>query len=299
MREVAAIIVTYNRKKLLKESIKSLLNQEKNELCDITVIDNASTDGTKLEIIDFIESNKIKYINIEKNLGGAGGFNFGIRSAIELGYKYIWLMDDDCIVSKDSLKELLIADKTLDGNYGFLSSVVLWKDGKICNMNKQKIRKNWYEKAEILKDGLLSTYYATFVSFFIKSEVVKQIGLPIKDFFIWGDDVEYTNRISEKYNCFIVGKSQVTHKTNNNEGSNIARDELSRINRYRYAYRNEMYIARKNGVKGFFRQIAKIGLHIFRVLFRNKNGHRLKKITIIIVNSFKGIFFNPPIEYIK
>lgn len=299
MKEVVAIVVTYNRKEFLKKSIKALLEQERAELCDILVVDNASTDGTRDEILELINSRKIIYANTGENLGGAGGFNYGVKEALKLGYKYMWLMDDDCIVYKDSLNELLIADKQLNGKYGFLSSVVLWRDGTVCKMNKQKITSNWFEQEELLKYGLLATYYATFVSFFIKRDIVQEIGLPIKEFFIWGDDVEYTNRISKKYNCFIVGKSQVLHDTKNNEGSNIARDEVSRLNRYKFAYRNEMYIARKNGVKGIVRQIAKICLHMFRVLAKNKNGHRLKKWSIILANSIKGIFFNPKIEIIK
>lgn len=299
MKDVATVIVTYNRKEFLKKCIEALLEQEKKEECDILVIDNASTDGTKEEMVKYTQSQQVIYINTGNNLGGAGGFNFGIKEAVKLGYKYIWLMDDDCIVHKDSLKELLEADKKLDGNYGFLSSVVLWKDGTTCKMNKQKIPNNWYEKAPLLKNSLLPTYHATFVSFFIKRDVIEEIGLPIKEFFIWGDDVEYTNRISKKYDCFIVGKSQVLHDTKNNEGSNIAKDELSRLNRYQYAYRNEMYIAKKNGLKGILRQIAKIGLHIYRVLAKNKNGHRIKKWSIILGNSIKGLFFNPKVEFIK
>ena len=37
---------------------------------------------------------------------------------------------------------------------------------------------------------------ATFVSLFIKAETIRKVGLPIKDFFIWSDDLEYTRRIS-------------------------------------------------------------------------------------------------------
>ena len=43
--DVIAIIVTYNRKELLKESIEALLQQTYKNF-DILVIDIASTDGT-------------------------------------------------------------------------------------------------------------------------------------------------------------------------------------------------------------------------------------------------------------
>ena len=138
MKEVVAIVVTYNRKEFLKKSIKALLEQERAELCDILVVDNASTDGTRDEILELINSRKIIYANTGENLGGAGGFNYGVKEALKLGYKYMWLMDDDCIVYKDSLNELLIADKQLNGKYGFLSSVVLWRDGTVCKIKNYK-----------------------------------------------------------------------------------------------------------------------------------------------------------------
>lgn len=297
MKKVAAVIVTYNRKELLKENIEALLEQNYSDF-DIFVIDNASTDGTKEYIYNFIQEEKIIYENTNKNIGGAGGFNFGLRKVTELGYEYAWIMDDDTIPKKDSLQKLVDADEILKGDYGFLSSIVLWKDGTPCKMNKQKLIKNWYEDAQYLSNGIIRTYYATFVSFFIKTDIIEKEGLPIKEFFIWGDDVEYTNRLSKKYKCYIVGNSQVLHKTNNNEGSNIAKDDIERVNRYKYAYRNEVYIARRNGLKGRCRQFAKICIHIARVITRSK-GHRLKKIGIILGSSIKGIVFNPRIEYTK
>lgn len=297
LNKVAIVVVTFNRKKLLKDNIEALMKLDYTN-SDIYVIDNSSTDGTKEYIQEYIDNKKLTYINTGKNLGGAGGFNFGIRKVVELGYDYIWIMDDDTIPYKDSLTQLLEADKVLEGNYGFLSSSVLWTNGEPCKMNKQKIEKKWYDNSEKLKYGIIRTYYATFVSFFIKAEIVKKLGLPIKDFFIWGDDVEYTDRISKVYPCYIVGKSQVEHRISNNEGSNIAKDSKERINRYKYAYRNEVYIAKRNGIRGMTRQFLKICLHIYRVLTQSKDN-KIKKINIIIISSIKGLFFNPKVEYVE
>ena len=122
---IVAVIVTYNRKKLLLECINSLLKQE-NISCDIIVIDNKSTDGTETAIKS-LASEKIRYINTGTNLGGAGGFNFGIKKAVEFGYDYVWLMDDDCIPKSTALFKLNEAGKKYK-NFGFLSSKVLWID---------------------------------------------------------------------------------------------------------------------------------------------------------------------------
>ena len=296
MKKTAIIVVTFNRKELLYKNIEALLAQTETDR-EILIIDNASTDGTHEHIAPFIESGAVQYFNTGKNLGGAGGFNFGMKEALKGGYPYIWLMDDDTIPAPDALKELMAADEILAGNYGFLSGMALWKDGSPCKMNKQKLIKDWYEEAHLLQHGLARCYHATFVSFFMRAEVAKEMGLPIKEFFIWGDDVEYSNRLHKKYPCYVAGRSIALHDTANNEGSNIAKDDAARIGRYKFAYRNEMFIAKQNGLKGLLRQSAKICLHMARVLVHGK--HKFKKWGVILGSSIRGIFFNPKIEYIE
>ena len=73
--KVIAVIVTYNRKELLKECIEELT---KNQEIDFMIIDNASTDGTA-DMVKNYTSDKLFYVNTGENLGGAGGFNFGIK----------------------------------------------------------------------------------------------------------------------------------------------------------------------------------------------------------------------------
>jgi GT2 family glycosyltransferase len=207
-KNVIAVIVTYNRKELLKECITALLNQ-KYKNCRILVVDNASTDGTKEHIADLLENERVIYKNTGSNLGGAGGFNFGMREAVQLGCDFVWVMDDDCIVHSDTLTTLLEVDKKLNGNYGFLASKVLWKDNSICKMNipRKTLTKNLTDLNNLQKITMSS-----FVSFFVKASIIKEVGLPIKEFFIWTDDWEYSRRISRKYDCYFVPNSIVTHK---------------------------------------------------------------------------------------
>lgn len=295
-KNVIAVVVTYNRKVLLKEAINALLNQKYKNF-KVLVIDNASTDGTKEYIKEELKNKNVIYENTGSNLGGAGGFNFGMKKAYEIGCDYMWLMDDDCIVQKDSLTKLFEAEEILNDDYGFLSSKVLWTDNSICNMNKQKYTRDYKKDKTLYEAGLYKTYHASFVSFFIKTKVVEDVGLPIKDFFIWGDDVEYSNRINKKYNNYVVDDSIVIHKTKTNVGSNIAIDIPERLGRYNYAYRNECVVARENGFKGKFRQFAKVNYNILKVLFMSKDN-RLKRIKIIINSSIKGMKFRPKIEYL-
>ena len=300
MNQVCAVVVTYNRLEMLKRCIAALKAQT--SPCDILVIDNASTDGTG----DYLAGNEdigfdksINYCCLDKNSGGAGGFNKGMREAVERGYDYIWLMDDDVIPYPDALEKLLESDNILSGRYGWLSSVPLWTDGKGCRMNKQKIDSAFYDNIDHLQQGLLRSNYATFVSLFMRRETIIKAGLPIKEFFIWGDDIEFTRRISVrmKIPCYIAGQSLVIHAMKENNGSNIATDEMSRLNRYNYAFRNENYLYRKEGIKGFMFYFAKCGQNLMLSLFKAKD-HRLKRAWIVLKQFFVGMSFNPEVEYL-
>lgn len=294
MSDTAAIVVTYNRKKLLKECITSLKNQT--QQVDIIIIDNMSTDGTVEMLKPFIDTQAIIYHSTGKNIGGAGGFYEGIKLAYKLGYKYFWLMDDDCIPRNNSLKQLKLADKKLNGNYGFICSKVLWTNGDICLMNIPKLSLS--VKVSDFNTSIVPIKIGTFVSFFTKRSVVEKIGLPIKEFFIWGDDVEYSQRISKLYPCYLVNDSIVIHKTKNNEGSNIALDDFERIDRYKLAYRNEMVLYREIGVKGCLYQFLRLNLHVMRVIFKSKD-HKILRLKTIIAGTKDGMKFHPKVKKVQ
>lgn len=293
--KVIAVIVTYNRKELLKESIEALINQ-KYENCKILVIDNNSTDGTKDYIKKFIEEEKIMYENTGENLGGAGGFAYGIKKACSIGCDYVWIMDDDCMVHEDTLEEFMKADEKLNGQYGFLSSKVLWKNKKICKMNIQ--RRTLLKNVRDFEKNIQPIAMASFVSLLIKTSIIEELGLPIKEFFIWTDDWEYTRRISKKYKCYLVNDSVVTHKSKNNMGADIVNDSKDRLNRYKYIYRNDVYLYRREGIKGWCYIFARNLYHIIRIIF-SKAENKKERIKVILNATKEGKKFNPPIEYVK
>lgn len=293
MKKIAAIIVTYNRKDLLAKCIEALISQE-NRDCDIIVVDNYSTDGTG-DTVRSKYKEDVLYYNTGANIGGAGGFNYGIKKAFDLGYKYFWLMDDDCIVEKDSLNNILAEAKRLKGRYGFLCSRVLWKDDSLCRMNIPKI--SYFKKIQETDTETTQVMMATFVSFFISRKIVEQVGLPIKDFFIWADDLEYSRRISRRYPCFYVYDSVVKHFCKSNIGSNLPRDDSSDLSRYSYAYRNEYYVYQREGMRGQIYYFIKRLFHKVKILFFS--NRKMEKIRLINNAVKEAKDFCPEIEYLK
>ena len=285
MKKVATIVVTYNRKKLLKENLDALLKQT-----------YCSTDGTYDDMKEYIKNNNIRYFNTGKNIGGAGGFNFGMKQLKNQGYDYCWLMDDDTIPNPDSLKSHIDVASKLKDDFSFLGSVVKWTDGNLCDMNIQGVSSNCIRNYKSLFNNLLTIDYCSFVSCFINLKSVYKVGLPIKEFFIYGDDMEYTKRLSTDKPGYLNPYSIVVHKMGTNKGINIVECEPNRIDRYFYNYRNLYYINKKYDKKNLKIFILKSHYLKFKILFKSNN--KFKRIRVISKGMKKGKKFNPNIEYL-
>lgn len=257
MEKTAAIVVTYNRKELLQECIASILAQTR-PVDRILIINNHSTDGTEklFEPGQPLYHEKNELHTMEENLGGAGGFYEGMRIASQQDYDQVWIMDDDSIPEPDALEELFNAKEALkDEQVGYLASAVFGPNGEAMNVPVINLKKSengyadWYRH---LDEGIVRIRHATFVSLLIPTDAIRRIGLPVTDYFIWGDDTEYTQRLGKYYgDGYFCGRSKVIHKRANTKNVSIfEEDNPARIRNYRYFYRNSLINAKKYNPPG-------------------------------------------------
>lgn len=292
--KVTAVVVTYNRVNLLKECIEALLNQDYQTM-DILIVDNNSNDGTK-EYIAQMESrhqDKIKPLYLNQNIGGAGGFHEGMKKAMEFQPDWLWMMDDDTIPEREALTELCRAAEILpDGNIGFLSSNVYGMKHECMNTPRMKFTQkgeNGYADWNIhLADSLVKVNSATFCSILISADAVKRTGLPLKEYFIWGDDTEYTLRLSRNYGQgWLVGKSLVLHKRENGQALSLKKEtNQGRIAVYYYYTRNYLINVRLY-YYGYLGALAKT-LHFYLIMLQilfGQSKYKWKKIGVL----WKGI----------
>lgn len=294
MNQTVAVVVTYNRKELLRQCVVKLLAQA-GASCDVMIIDNASTDGTEEMIRSEFRRPEVIYENTGSNLGGAGGFEYGVGKAVRLGYEYVWIMDDDTLPEETALAELFAADEKLSGKWGFLSSVAYWTDGSICRMNIQK--KDIFRHIGEVEYGMemAPIKMCSFVSLLTKSSIIREVGLPIGEYFIWTDDYEYTGRISRKYPCYMIPKSKVVHAMKVHTRVNFATDDASRIERYHYIYRNDVHCYRQYGLEGWAYILSKDAYTVLNIL-KNADGNKGKRIRVVVKGFISGIRFRPEIK---
>jgi rhamnopyranosyl-N-acetylglucosaminyl-diphospho-decaprenol beta-1,3/1,4-galactofuranosyltransferase len=211
MTSVTAVVVTYRRQELLKECLEALAAQTR-PVDRILVVDNRSEDGT----VEMVRASfpGVDVLELPENVGGAGGFHEGMKAAHAAGADWIWLMDDDTIPRPDALERLLAAREQADRPPMLLSSRAVWTDGTLHPMNFPGFERHHPELVIAgCERGLMPLRTATFVSLLVHREAVDRYGLPLKRFFIWSDDIEYTARIMRDHAGYLVPDSVVVHKT--------------------------------------------------------------------------------------
>ena len=186
---VCAVVVTFNRKELLRKCLQSLLRQTRALDC-ILVVDNASTDGT-LDALN-AEFASLQQLKLKTNTGGAGGFKAGMQWAYDHGYEWVWVMDDDIEVTPECLETMLgwqhigdIIQVRKQMPWGPLIWEAIWDASSaspITYVNDLSFAngKKW-----------AAIQYCNFEGALIRRVVITRAGLPDERFFVAGDDTIY------------------------------------------------------------------------------------------------------------
>ena len=140
----------------------------------IIIVDN-SEDDSVFEILQPLPDT-VDYIRMPENAGSAGGYKRGMQEAVAAEADFIWTLDDDVVCHKDSLENLLL---------GFAAIKEPEVAALRCVGPTHTSKK--LSRLEIL----------SWRGSFFKTSAVKAAGLPDASFFLYGDDLEYSLRLSK------------------------------------------------------------------------------------------------------
>lgn len=245
---VFVIILNYNLLDDLKDTVKSFLNQECSNL-NIVVSDNGSSDNS-VEWLEKYHPNIVVLKN-EDNLGWAEGNNVGIRYALQQNADYILLANNDLFFENVNLVSSLV--KTLKQypraiigpkQYYYDQPKTTFTEGRILLENKIQ---SFNRFREIEKFGELPVGNFNVVDYvpgsfmLIPSEIFQKIGLIDADYYLYGEDTDFSLRAWKEGYVSIVDKDlEIYHKV-----SATTSNGLSKIKVY-YQARNVWLLLKKN-----------------------------------------------------
>lgn len=211
---IAVVVVGYNNLNDLEDCLKSILaNSEKN--IKIFYVDNDSRDAS----IDFVQ-NHFKSVQIikNKNTGYAGGNNVGIKMALKLGCKNIFLLNPDTILDSNCLALL----KKASDQKTIIQPIVLIYEkgtkthlinttGNYLNFLGISYCNNYRQDEKIAQDGPIVS--ASGAAMFIPSAVIEKIGYLDESFFMYHEDLDFCWRARMAgFNVELLTTAKVWHK---------------------------------------------------------------------------------------
>ncbi len=216
--KVAIVIVTWNKKSYVMELLGSLRNINYDNL-DIIVVDNASTDDTCQAVREQFPN--VYLIENPENLGGTGGFNTGLRYVLKKGgYKYTWLLDNDAVVERETLIELVKVMEE-DDKVGITGSIIMEPDmdvivelGAYVSWSIGTWKPNYRNnRLSAMKDvGTTEVDYVAACSSLVRNEALNKIGVMDERYFIHWDDIDLSLRAKQAgYKVMASPKSKAYH----------------------------------------------------------------------------------------
>jgi GT2 family glycosyltransferase len=178
---VYIIILNYNGWENTLECIESIKNIDYVSY-KIIIVDNCSTDNSMEELNKKLDSN-IALLGLNENLGFAAGNNRGIKVAIENNADYVLILNNDVIVDKMFLGNMIDAFQ-VDEKIGMIGPKIYYYD-KHTTINSAGAYKTIYgtikNRGQNSKDDSsyskdITTNFIMGCCMLIKCKVIKEIG---------------------------------------------------------------------------------------------------------------------------
>ena len=215
--KVLTVIVTYNGIKWLDRGLHSL--RTSSILTDVILIDNGSTDGTQ----DYIKSEfpEVRLHEAGVNLGFGRANNIGLTLALEKGYDYVYLLNQDAWVFQDTFARLIEAMESKP-DYGILSPMQLTAEKDKMDPRfmrwcpdvawQQWLASNSESAVQQVDSCVHPVEFVMAAHWMISRDCLKKVGGFSPAFVHYGEDDNYIHRaIYHGFRCGILSSAGAVH----------------------------------------------------------------------------------------
>ena len=221
--KVIIITLNWNRKEDTIECINSLLELDYPSY-EIVVVDNGSTDGSVKSFKKTFPD--ITIIENERNLGYALGMNKGIEYALSKNVKYVLILNNDIVIDKNALKELVKVAKS-NPKIGFVSGKVYYHSepnklqvtGNIINLNTGSVRHVGAGETDHGQYNEIKEYkFLDDVFWLVRTEVFRKVGMYDPNFFLQFEETDLCARANKYFKLVYTPRAKIWHKASQSSG---------------------------------------------------------------------------------
>lgn len=234
-QQVAAIIVTYNRRDVLARALGALEAQSVSPGV-VIVVDNCSQDGTA----DYVRGSfpSVMVVEAPDNMGFAGGVAIGLERARDLGYSWSWVFNDDDTPTTNALERLLEVASLVPPDTGMLAPVRVDGRGQPHTLGSRWRGRHFHVHWDESLTEPVVLDVVTFSGTLVSMAMVQDIGLPRTEFFMMLEDLEFCLRArGMRWGVVVVPEFLVTSE-------NLGSSEETPAWRGYYQTRNHLLMAR-------------------------------------------------------
>lgn len=227
MKQLSIVIVSYNVRHFLEQCLRSVEKAIEGVGAEVFVVDNHSVDDSVSVVRQ--QFPWVRLIVSEKNLGFSKGNNLALRQAEG---KYVLLLNPDTVVEEDTFTQLIdFMDATPDA--GAVGCRLLNGEGEFLPESKRAFPSPWvafYKAFGLSKlfpnSRRFGRYHLTYLDpeqihrvdvlagcfMFIRKEALDKSGLLDEDFFMYGEDIDLSYRITQAgYHNYYYPHTQIIH----------------------------------------------------------------------------------------
>jgi GT2 family glycosyltransferase len=254
---VCVVVLSWNRCEAVLRCLDQVAELRYDNVMAV-VVDNGSTDESPRRIRSRFPG--IELLELQRNLGYAGGANRGIERALELHADYVWLLNDDTAFAPDVLTTL-VEHAERDERIGALSPLVYYEDvpdrvqfcGTFLDTRAGRIKPA--EAVGQAAGGEHEVEVLVGAALLVRASALEAVGLFYEGYFAYWEDFDLTIRLTRAgYRLAVVAGARIHHSATAKPGSGFVRPP-----HYFYLItRNELLFWRRY-LQGRFRRAAYVG----------------------------------------
>jgi len=194
MRRIIAVIVTMARPRELELLLQALGQQQRRPDAILVVANTPSR-----ETMDLLDRHRaVRTLASQANLGGAGGFAYGILAALAAGATHVWLMDDDGLPLETScLAALLAASEAQRADVVSPLIVDIENGSRLAFPYRLEGRWAW-TRSDMAGVRHLRDFAHLFNGALVRAETFARFGIPDYRLFVRGDEIDFLHRVRRK-----------------------------------------------------------------------------------------------------